>query len=439
MNSVAVYLLASLKNAIELGEKEPPAGERYYNYWARLVAARQTWASRLTHFYGVTGAGEAERRIFGARGHNNSACVPATRDPGGDDLGVFNCVHEPLGVHIKVLHLAHCTGAAWGPEGPCCRCAGAMKHFLQRHHRQLHGHSKTAPQWLVFADDDYVLRVHLLEALLRPHSATPTPLAMSLWGVGDHQVAHTTQGRNGFGLTMWGDKFNCTVPCVHRLPWLGFGGFNVPALKAMANADDLVHVCKSWTVTHDIGLAIYVWMHSFPLIRAVEHEWVMTSSIRSKWEPTIWHNHFTATNSSFSELFARTFGGKVDSASFSLADYVAREEQLGSDYARALVIMKNSGGFQNSVYFREMTVFNSVLAGVMANRTLPPSKVPTDYKPENCRDDYKEYTAFLSSRNAQERENEPLLCLNYAKHMQERHVEVNLGVPDEDLLRSRRE
>ena len=62
VGGVAVFLLASLSNAIELGEEVPT--HEFTDYFARLTAAKSTRAAHVEHFYGVTGEGEKLHDVF---------------------------------------------------------------------------------------------------------------------------------------------------------------------------------------------------------------------------------------------------------------------------------------------------------------------------------------------------------------------------------------
>jgi hypothetical protein len=110
INFIAVFLLASLKNAIELGEKSVFAHGRNEDFFARVSAAQQTWAYNVQHFYAVVGNGEEENRVLA----NKSAChnitknyfekIPDMREE------VYRCGNT------KILYLPYCNTGGWGPD-----------------------------------------------------------------------------------------------------------------------------------------------------------------------------------------------------------------------------------------------------------------------------------------------------------------------------------
>lgn len=63
--------------------------------------------------------------------------------------------------------------------------------------------------WFVFADDDYFIRAHMLEALLR-NPATPPSKPFSLYA-----VSSLGDLVPGFGMEMYNKA--CNVKCVHRM------------------------------------------------------------------------------------------------------------------------------------------------------------------------------------------------------------------------------
>jgi hypothetical protein len=92
------------------------------------------------------------------------------------------------------------------------------------------------PDWFIFSDDDYYIRLHALEALLQKHSEKHTKYGLKAFAerafalIPGSEYAFGQQGPIGYGLGVIFDK-NCTVPCVHQMPWMGFGGFSIGALR----------------------------------------------------------------------------------------------------------------------------------------------------------------------------------------------------------------
>ena len=112
---IAVFLLASLKNAIELGEKPVFAHGRNEDFFARISAAQQTWAYNVRHFYAVVGNGAEEKRILA----NTSAChsiskhyVDVMKKIPGNVMReeVYRCGNT------KILYLPYCDTSGWGPD-----------------------------------------------------------------------------------------------------------------------------------------------------------------------------------------------------------------------------------------------------------------------------------------------------------------------------------
>ena len=128
------------------------------------------------------------------------------------------------------------------------------------------------PSWFIFSDDDYFTRLHYLESMLAPYSASDKPYALvSSSGLDqlflDEKQEKSTK-RVNFGLFQKAQG-DCTVPCVHRVPWMGWGGFSLAALQSiqpLLQKHVLQRTCTRWGVTHDIGLGIFVWMNSIPVM-----------------------------------------------------------------------------------------------------------------------------------------------------------------------------
>ena len=110
---IAVFLLASLKNAIELGEKPVFAHGRNEDFFARISAAQQTWAYNVQHFYAVVGNGEEENRVLA----NASACHSITKHY-VDVLKKFPNIREEVYRcgNTKILYLPYCNTGGWGPD-----------------------------------------------------------------------------------------------------------------------------------------------------------------------------------------------------------------------------------------------------------------------------------------------------------------------------------
>lgn len=112
VHNVGVFILGSFKGAVKFGEKEIDDQIDYYN---RAEAAVLTWGSHAKVFYMVTGSGDSEKRIL----NNISYCNDYSTYYHGllnrNYFEIYRC-----GI-VNVLHLPHCDGSNWGPDGPCCR------------------------------------------------------------------------------------------------------------------------------------------------------------------------------------------------------------------------------------------------------------------------------------------------------------------------------
>lgn len=174
VDDIAVFLLGTLSNTVQFGEKQSEKHGADY-FFERVVAARMTWARYVKHFFVVTGAGDAEKRVLA----NPSYCTNLTGHhvgAGGLNNNFHNQIHsfqmfQCAGIHI--LHFVRCEGTSWGSKGPCCRCEGAMRHFLDAYRWHSHGGQGSYPKWFVFADDDYWMRMHAMSSVFKHMNIDP--------------------------------------------------------------------------------------------------------------------------------------------------------------------------------------------------------------------------------------------------------------------------
>ena len=149
---IAIFLLSSLNMATEFGEQiKYVHGQR--EVFTRTRASQKTWAHHVKHFYSVVGRGDAELRVL----PNEKYCTNLTESylhqtrhllyPRSEQ--VFSCNG------IRVLYLPECKDGGWGPEGPCCRCQGAMRYYLN-----MAAVDPDYPPWFMFSDDDYYTRLY---------------------------------------------------------------------------------------------------------------------------------------------------------------------------------------------------------------------------------------------------------------------------------------
>jgi len=110
---IAVFLLASLKNAVELGETFVKAHGRDENFFTRIVASQQTWGYNIRHFYAVVGNGAEENRILS----NTTACQRITKHY-ADVMKKASSMKEDVYRcgSIKILYLPYCDTSGWGPD-----------------------------------------------------------------------------------------------------------------------------------------------------------------------------------------------------------------------------------------------------------------------------------------------------------------------------------
>ena len=337
INDIAVFLLGTLKGTMQFGEPQPSGHGADY-FFERVLASRMTWARYIKHVYVVTGAGDAEKRILNDPQYctNITHHDPAAVSHTGPGTKSHHQVYLCAGIHI--LHFPRCEGTAWGPRGPCCRCESAMKYFLESHrvlhasngpssnsvlHRRPQSDTTTSqppqpqqpqssyPNWFVFADDDYWMRMHYLSSVLS-HFDAEKPYALvsqnnfnivKVQAEMDDDVqpsmnqskrtdksatsgsssssntkekttpykTYTTTSRINMGAFL--NNKDCKVPCAHRISWMGWGGFSIGALKSIESTIDhngLEFLCTQWKVTHDVGLGVFTWMHAMTTIAIKE-------------------------------------------------------------------------------------------------------------------------------------------------------------------------
>ena len=110
---IAIFLLASLKNAIQLGESPQFSHGRDEDFFARVTAAQQTWGYNVRNFYAVVGNGPEEKRILS----NTSACHSITKHYRDILKKVPDFKEEIYRCgSTKILFLPYCDSSAWGPN-----------------------------------------------------------------------------------------------------------------------------------------------------------------------------------------------------------------------------------------------------------------------------------------------------------------------------------
>ena len=376
INDIAVFLLGTLKDTTQFGEPKP-AGHGHDYFFERVLASRMTWARYIKHFYVVTGTGDAESRVL----NNPQYCSNVTQHGSAgsiDDMHYTSTKSHHkmyLCANIHILHFPRCEGTAWGPRGPCCRCESAMKYFLESHrhhthlqqinemhHHQIHDTTSSSsqhsyPNWFVFADDDYWMRMHYLSSVLShfDHNKAYALLSQTnfnivkVQAVMDDDVQTSTNQSKGTGkatndrstdttssssstnsntkekttpyktysttsrvnMGAFLNNKDCKVPCAHRISWMGWGGFSIGALKSIEASiynNGLEYLCTQWKITHDVGLGVFTWMHTLPTIPIKEGVGVFQSFAK---DAIIWHKPFEQDSGkmSYDELFDNVWRG----------------------------------------------------------------------------------------------------------------------------------
>ena len=201
VTNIAIFLLGSFRNSESLLQTSR-SGE--IDFFSRIEAAKLTWAKNVKHLYYVTGSGEFEDKVLSNSNlclNISSQAIPVVHRNSRQEM--YHCA----GIHI--LHFKHCDNKSWGHSGPCCRCSNAMRFFLAM--TKFRSHNKDFPEWFIFSDDDYYMRVHMLDAILKNPMTPPTEPYSVSWA----NIPHDPP-RPHFGLQIFNE--NCSVPCVHRFP-----------------------------------------------------------------------------------------------------------------------------------------------------------------------------------------------------------------------------
>ena len=375
---------------------------------------------------------------------------------GYDRRAIFVCQDSTSSTPVRILNFPTCDGSMFGAKGPCCRCNGAMKFFLDLHfllksstsvslpgsslRGSRAGEFHRPPDWFIFADDDYFLRMHYIEAVLSNYPAK-NAYAIKLWGNGDEATKTrkgnissqkekgVDQGREGMGMFIYNS--NCSQPCTHRLSWMGLGGYSIGAMRQLQGQienDALVKVCRRLSLTHDVGLGVFTWMNSMDVIRLIEHVETLENihhvplTEASHFEAALTHNH---EHKSYSELFQHILS-KTHSEGTSTLDvhkFVQHEIELGM-MTNKILLPFHYRGFKNTVFYRKRQVLEAMLDGIFVNSSssivkedLPPLPENTDYLFSDCNDDAQVFKEWLVMLNTTSEESEPQMCLRYTQHI----------------------
>lgn len=213
-----------------------------------------------------------------------------------------------------------------------------MKFFLDLHHayeatvKSSNNHKNTSPppDWFIFSDDDYFMRVHMLEAILKKHGEHPRENKYAL-----------IKTETAFGMWLWNK--NCTVPCMHRVGWLSWAGYSIGALKHMEQSlrdprSNLVALCHRWSVSHDVGLGAYTW--TFPELSAIRIKSLKKKDIMQDTEGILDHHSLVAWDRiiesqwhSAASNYMLKNANFLYNYTFDIELFVAYEKTLGHQYA----------------------------------------------------------------------------------------------------------
>ena len=452
--------------------------EQYFN---RGYISKNTWAIYSKYFFLVTGNGEHERNSFS----NISFCTNLTHHyllmTAIQEQQVYLC----NGVHI--LHIPICNANSWGPNGPCCRCQGAMKFFLAMYeysHRNSHNTIVEFPEWFIFSDDDYYIRLHLLQSILyssennnndenntqhnknnnnyhndHHHEIKIKPLKYdasnpyillpynpNLFRVPSTQYTPEYY-RWGKGLEIFDQ--NCTRPCLHNLPWLGLSGFSIGALKLLKSSllnNELVDVCSLWQITHDVGVGVYVWLKGFIGI-PILHD----SSIKQ----VLWHKPHRAYDKLFDEIWNDI--NPSQNNSFDMIKYLQYELNIGQEYSDLYPIYQLFH-IHNTLLYRRIQLRNELLKEIYnikqrkkfqsnQNFNIIKYSSPNCYEDSQLFDHWKQNIYIPSLQSFKDnyltimKNYEPKLCFEYSLYIANYPIPISqLGddLPSEiNLLRNR--
>lgn len=396
-----------MSNAVSLGEPEAPGTDPYRDYFSRAYDARHTWAIHARYFYLVTGHSSSETRVFS----NESNCKNQTSSY-IDLFPHFNKqVYKCKG--IKVLHIPTCDGTSWGPHGPCCRCQHAMEYFIDMYN--IH---KNYADWFIFSDDDYYMRLeYLSEVLNNPLTPSTGHYAITAWGNGDswipaddtsvnsnnsnsREFLHREITANGFALKLWSP--NCTVPCIHRFPWMGWGGFSIGFLKNVEPSirkNSLIKVCESYMKTHDIGLGIYTWMQAPDLIRVLGDSYT--------WDQVIWHKPPLKYDEMFEETWIRAISSSIEVSSYGIQSRHADKRFNMNEFIEfeksSAKILKNKlppiqlFGIKNSYLYHTKSMIQNNLFNNSDNDNI--GLDVSDYSLRDCNDDYSKFVKWAEQNH----------------------------------------
>ena len=298
---------------------------------------------------------------------------------------------------------------------------------LHRHHKAANDLSSRGafPDWFLFVDDDYYVRLNYLYAIVNK-PVTPATGVYALFsesGFDKYKTkVHGTEvvtERQGYGLFQK-ESGKCTARCVHRMNWMGFGSYSIGALlKVEAHLTDegLIKTCHRWGVTHDIGWGIYTWMFQIPVLDLPlggyserpkpDGEGYTEQSVH-------WHRPGYTAGLHYDELFEMIWnkgmvrkGGEAGGAGgaggdgsgvrpFNLEQYLEQEREYGVNFPTRVF---PNGYASNTMLSRRVAYAKALAAQVQESQHTPALRIElTDYAPSDCHEDHKLFTAWEHSQ-----------------------------------------
>ena len=187
INHLAIFLLGTLKQP----------------WFGRITAARKTWGAGSKHFYTVTGWDPENDVILKDSNYcKNLTSMNTINDINTKMIQLYSCDG------INVLHFPYCDGRTVGVLlGSCCRCQGSMDYFNRVLHASHSSHN--APNWYIFSDDDYYMRLHMLDHIASSvhdsfNLSLSTPITLSPW---NRRIDYGDDETFGFVLTVKVSQF----------------------------------------------------------------------------------------------------------------------------------------------------------------------------------------------------------------------------------------
>lgn len=290
------------------------------------------------------------------------------------------------------------------------------------------------PDWFIFCDDDYYIRLHMIESILsNPLTPAYKPYALypMHWEGYESGQPNNLIPRFGYGLEIY--NRNCTSPCIHQFPWLSFAGFSIGAIRQMepslrSNDSSLISVCKLWDITHDVGLGIYTWIHGF--------NGILIPDLKSD-KSAIWHKVDMPYNKKFENLWSIISNSK----NFNISLYVDYEKKEGLIAMHKYPLYKVNGKY-NTIKYRRGQVRNELINQIQLNNNLVIKDIynMASYSYMDCKEDYDIFNNWKDNdgnkiynewKNTNHEYNKILMCFEYSKYISNIKVDDKyLNVPN---------